>query len=498
MKGYWIHPAIGLARVGESDEYYLTPETPGEIANEGNSYRDQTGRIKKQGQRFRIYEYEHGSPIREITASDAQIKWHVQLANHKAALRKAHGPALPRNVGVPVRDLIIDSRTQDVSPAGRRVLEGEFRLRNKKVVLGAAIADDDGRLTVLGGYGQSDGPVPRSGTDLHFANNDGWYDDTSDGVVSATVTFDGGTPIQTTMNARVLCGPPGFAPGIENVVTLYDAVFQAAIELDNSLWPPERLPTFHDDILPLLRRTVGLSWVSAIAQYGHGTTRPGQFTDQNHIMVLSDNDSSPTSNAYQRRRTVFLRMRTPNNSAPPTIYREDPNLRPSQRDMPKLNDGFSVTPHMYELMRQWSLGRFTTGIPSTSGPVDTLPVAEQPAALDRAALEGATGGPWYPGIETWNVLTDPVTFDTPFRVKDAIPVGHLTIGNALPWQADFQACGTGWWPSQRPNEVRRLVNGQRMTHYWVTWNSNHAMVNRWRELGFIVRVGDEYMQLEPE
>ena len=76
MREYRIHPAIGIARLGDSDEYYLAPESPGEVANEGSPYRDAQGKIKRQGQRFRIYEFEDGVAKREITSNEAEITWH--------------------------------------------------------------------------------------------------------------------------------------------------------------------------------------------------------------------------------------------------------------------------------------------------------------------------------------------------------------------------------------------------------------------------------------
>ena len=31
--------------------------------------------------------------------------------------------------------------------------------------------------------------------------------------------------------------------------------------------------------------------------------------------------------------------------------------------------------------------------------------------------------------------------------------GSISASMALPWQADFYACGSNWWPVPRPNEV---------------------------------------------
>lgn len=57
-----IHPAIGAARMGNSPEHFIGPETPGLSANSPdgvnfNSFRDAKGQILRQGARFRVFEY---------------------------------------------------------------------------------------------------------------------------------------------------------------------------------------------------------------------------------------------------------------------------------------------------------------------------------------------------------------------------------------------------------------------------------------------------------
>ena len=119
-----IHPAFGIARVGNSEEFYLGPETmarlpiapgidtrnphvsgglpikPGTEANliSSEDLRDRSGRMKRQAARFRIYHYpanasEHypsgaGTEIVLGTEVDGKrvrdIFWTVHLANKKA------------------------------------------------------------------------------------------------------------------------------------------------------------------------------------------------------------------------------------------------------------------------------------------------------------------------------------------------------------------------------------------------------------------------------
>src|SRR5207245_2133743 len=91
------------------------------------------------------------------------------------------------------------------------------------VPLGEARTDPDGRLLVVGGFGRSDGPA---GDLLTFSNNDNWFDDVSDGPVTASLELsDTGERVQAEP-AWVIVAPPDFAPQVVNFVTLYDVAFQ--------------------------------------------------------------------------------------------------------------------------------------------------------------------------------------------------------------------------------------------------------------------------------
>lgn len=116
---YRVHPAIGIARVGNSEEYYLGPETMAGLRVEGEGQtvgglpikpgtesepitsrdlRDREGALKRQAARFRIYQYPKqeadsypSGTGTEITIGStvtgrkvADIIWTVHLANKKA------------------------------------------------------------------------------------------------------------------------------------------------------------------------------------------------------------------------------------------------------------------------------------------------------------------------------------------------------------------------------------------------------------------------------
>jgi len=77
---YRIHPAIGIARIGDSpEEFCISPETPaalpidcdkngnpllspdGESVETVKTFKDKEGRIKRQAARFHIYVYDDAS-----------------------------------------------------------------------------------------------------------------------------------------------------------------------------------------------------------------------------------------------------------------------------------------------------------------------------------------------------------------------------------------------------------------------------------------------------
>src|SRR5260370_13406910 len=84
-----MHPAIGIDRVGGSEEGFIGPEVPNEARippDPRHGYKDKEGEILRQVARFRIYAYDaSGNVIGEVTADDADVAWQVHVANTKAA-----------------------------------------------------------------------------------------------------------------------------------------------------------------------------------------------------------------------------------------------------------------------------------------------------------------------------------------------------------------------------------------------------------------------------
>lgn len=193
-----VHPAIGIARVGNSPgEFFIGPEKPGVHRRPQGGYRDAQGRIKRQAARFRLFGYDkNGKVVREITAKEATITWTVALANKKAEWIKFQGPRsrtkkkFRRNPNVTDRaSLVIDPGSRSLNGPSQAAHFDTGAFLGTLVPLGEIRSDKDGRLLVLGGFGRSGSPGNVAIDENEFANNDGWHDDVSDGPVTATVKF---------------------------------------------------------------------------------------------------------------------------------------------------------------------------------------------------------------------------------------------------------------------------------------------------------------------
>lgn len=64
---------------------------------------------------------------------------------------------------------------------------------------------------------------------------------------------------------------------------------------------------------------------------------------------------------------------------------------------------------------------------------------------------------------------------------------------AVPWQADYVACGALWWPAQRPVSVQTDAGFESFSRGIQGYS---GMVKYWNELGFIVQEGNTYSEDE--
>ncbi len=375
---YRIHPGIGIARLGNSPQAFcISPEKPTALPidcdERGNprlspdgmaeqtvtTFKDAEGRIKRQAARFQIWAYDDEHPEgRPLKLGDhiegggnagtlINIQWRVYLANKKASwyefeqLQGEHGyaPNHPlRNAAITDENarqrLIIDpgprtvdhaeQRTARFSREGFDVYAPTFPpplQPNSIDTLGDLLTDDTGRLLVLGGHGNSGSyrfdefGQPRIDD---YANNDGWFDDTSDGPVMARLVMFSPLVqrvryIDVEYPAWVIVGYPRYAPEILDMVTMDDVVedmairqFAARTDLYGTAgtfenppqipatdkgalihwragrlrWNPDHKPWFYRDIWRILYRPDEYSYVCDVlgqSNYPHNQSTRGSF-----------------------------------------------------------------------------------------------------------------------------------------------------------------------------------------------------------------------------
>jgi L-Lysine epsilon oxidase N-terminal/L-lysine epsilon oxidase C-terminal domain len=484
-----IHPAIGIARVGNSDASFVFD---GPSSSNLRRRDPASGKLLRQAAEFRIYKCDRDAAgklvsAQEITNADADIVWSVQVANRKATGRRfLSGGAGRRNNATgddnADRKFIIDSGQQSVAnPGETKDLAGTFD--GLSVTLGKISFASNGRLTFVGGEGVAASPTNRP--IINFADNDGWFDTISDGAILARVTPKGGQAVDA-LPAWVIVAPPDYAPGITNLVTLYDVLVDTAIKR-GIVQSPQTI-VFSRHVRPILERAMAYQWVTRAARLGyddslsggHSTGGPGDFAG---VMAQLGDPAAPNT----RRAHIFHFLRDP----------DSPAHAPNLTSMPRLNDDddsgdvFALTRTQYSAMLLWSQGKFVKEAPAEN--------ESEPERLTRVALESCAGGPFFPGIEAGRIMRDVSRYmdGDPFRLSpDKVKPGEITQNNAVPWQADFHLCrweetdGTsvkrlGWWPAQRPDDVLKDKNADPVPWTRGVADTFKGMIDNWHRLGFV-------------
>lgn len=557
IKSVAIYPPVGIARIGNSPEHFLAADIPGvsEVPNGG--FKDNQGRIKKEVARFRVYAFnENGEVLGELTAANASIDWHVEVANLKPAwyefnnaldLGKKYAiPSIRRNndvVGGYREQLAIKPSPKticgvSVSDQHHNFDDGKFY--GKNVDLGHIETDNEGRLLFFAGDGgaESHDNLPIT----TFANNNGWHDDTCDGVVRATVSI--GDLSFEASPAMVAVTPPNYGQGLYGVVTMNDVVQNLFINEMNYPNPSANGVEFWRDIYPIFERMTNTQWVNEGFYMLFGKNSPSDFTNPKVLEVLK----SPGADNAKHRERVFEWFRNPE-STEWTPEKVPPFYGDGFGDYSHIAlDDLPVTVVQYERLKKWRDGDFTEGTPVVKRDFNELTPAEQIDALNQAPLEDCLGGPFHPGIElTWtmrvksmwsepyrlNVLPkgEPIQLDFGDVLTPEIALGpngpcsvngpgSLTRWMGVPWQTDEASCLSGYtvstylslpsfWAARVPNQVfsedgfLRIQDGdvniaQRLKHldYRQDWlrdiEADHLqrlenMVEEWNHLGIITR-----------
>lgn len=577
---YKIHPAIGIARLGNSDQFYIAPEEAGALPTDPKShqpvtsFRDSRGRLLKQAARFRVFAYESaddpGTEVRSGSGGVKAVQWTVHLANKKASwyqFEQLTGSGMEGDAGYiangpkinPLRNPRITNPAQRqalILDPGPRTVGGSFPALQKlglppglttdaaKIkphaiqTLGALQLDAQGNLLVLGGDGNSgttnlkpsDGTQPPSYEYAltTYANNDGWFDDTSDGPVTATLLLDDGSTVPVDSGAWCLCAPPAYAPQILNQVTLYDTMFDVAVRelgarpdlYSNGQFNAAYEVDYALEVAPILARPAFYQWVAILPSAGILA----------HAGITQD-QSDPSLFPLSRLRT----QETLNTGMLMPFLAGDNPLTDST-----ISKYLALTRTQYFLISQWWNGK----VRQPGG----LPLPSPGQAIDQGVLENCVGGAFCPGIEMTWISRNPTIYEEPFRLRHAVVQGPLstTYGNdndysqgmqpgdatkymAQPWQADFNQCSNQriskdprsndvgehtatttywWWPAQRPFDVypQQIIPasasaGAPVQVQWTrgflpdpktaTLNAPNLgdmqMVENWKDLGFIVQ-----------
>lgn len=509
MSKYEIHPKLGVARLGNSpNEFYLSPDKIGGLPivcdRNGNvkqekgkavsekEFKDSLGRVKRQAAKFRIFKTV-GKSKKEIKLSDKDIdsiEWTVHIANKKPiwytfsellgdlefgeqnSYEKQKVPFNNPDVINPDerKKLIIDpgprniNKPHDIVEFSRYNIPANYSNGSFPPVnaggsqidsLGELRMDNAGNLIALGGFGNVTGSAQIDS----FRGASGYWDDVSDGYVTATIHLKDGTSIDAEPS-WLMVGSPKYAPELVNITTLYDTAYSVGIRHmasdkkiyrkgDNTVdyflktinsyrksigekklnfsplggYQPNYEVNFESQIKPILERIDNYKWVADIP-YLSSFVNPG--------FDLRDKSKSN----YENRLGFFNYFRVP---LPPEDHTRLSNER--EKDMEKsgiqssseplivngpsqlfsengiplmpLNSGdnsvtnsgpiykfetLSVT--QYFFLFQWAVGNFNTDKPKPKA------LHEQ---LTEADMGNCVGAPFSPGIETtWIVRNAPV------------------------------------------------------------------------------------------
>lgn len=343
-----------------------------------------------------------------------------------------------------------------------------------------SIEKGTGRLIVTGGFGKASGILtngkPPSLNDP--IDNNGWFDDTSDGPVTATIVFDDGSALPA-VQGWVVCTDPGYAPQTRNVVSNWDDIYSTWVEslnlipalYSNGSYNSDFPAAFDEHVLPVFHGALLQRWNTNLPSTG--------VNGHNYVASIKPGDD-PKAKIPNLKSLI----RNPNDTS-----EDDQGVKMPLALGDAQKSFLSLTPTQYFLLMQWYDGK---SIPNT-------PVLGGGEKLDQAVLENCLGGRYSPGIDltfivrdvnlyeqNWQGDTGPfrinmqpldyskVQPNTPFLQEGYIPLrtqpvepGDLCKFMSLPWHTDYNSCATHtpdpnpagnntlyWsWPAQRPVNV---------------------------------------------
>ncbi len=465
---YKIHPAIGVARIGTSSQFYIAPETGGGLPTDPNtgqpvtSFRDSDGCLLKQAQRFRVFSYDDTNPNdpgTEVTAGSGgvtAIEWTVYLANKKACwyqFEQLTGSKMEGDKGYiangPVLNPLRNCRVTD--PAKRQGLIIDPGPRT----VGGSSNPVSAEFNVTGEFSDPASVKPYSVTTLGSIQLDG----NGNLLVLAANGASGTTNLFPTEGVADCTAPPPVDPPrspYEYILTMYanndgwfddlaDGPVNATIVLDSGAsvaadvpaWclavPPKYAPqimnqvTLYDTMYDVAVRTQNYNpelYTEA------GGFNPNYLVDfENEVAPIINRPSFYQWVAEIPPQGVSQHIGITQGAGadfPLYIVRSPAvqdgtnlgvNLMPKLAGDNPITDNtmskyLTLTQTQYFLVQQWVLGKVL--------PAGTSRPAPPPAAaIDRAALENCVGGAFCPGIEMTWICRNTSIYSQPFRIRPA-------------------------------------------------------------------------------
>ncbi|WP_435263319.1 CTQ-dependent lysine 6-oxidase LodA [Tenacibaculum sp. nBUS_03] len=355
--------------------------------------------------------------------------------------------------------------------------------------LGDLKTDDDGRLIVLGGYGNAGGNEPLTS----YGGSNTWHDDIADGPVYCTIIFNDGTP-SATLKAWVIVGSPDFAPEIVNISNLSDSMFDVGVRSFNlvpdmckhGIFNASYKVNYQRDILPIIKRFAGYQWVANVQS---------MIAFSSNVFDFSD----PSEENKANRENYFSYFRRPNDKLNSVPNEPQSQLFKTNGDdsfpMMPLNSGsnsvsnetivkfLSLNDTQYFMLKQWANGNF-----ENNPNYEPFPISKE----DQASVGNCVGLPMCPGIEvTWSVQNSKI-YAAPFVISNEKGIGgynatgltpsrdecegggcepgDLTKRMACPWQADFFQCTVQPVNFTNPNfnkDTRVTITEEKTESAWV-------------------------------
>ena len=539
---YRIHPAVGVARVGDSEtHFFVGPERPerrvtprlrhlstlGDDEDAGDTFRDRDGHLAKQAARFRVFAYhwaDHDEPtgwptdVWEVGPDEAALVWTVEVANRKAGTATANEPAPVTldpadldDVGQPV---LLEA--EDRLPLGRVAVEPDGDHAGALLVIGSdGRVEDTGERDHQPGWLERDveldpGAAALLGLDRVY--NRGWVDDVADGRVTVEVRptsgahHDGLEP--TYRSAWVVVAPPDYAPDAPHLVSLHDVLVDRGERwfalgswlrtVDLGLHPPD----LELDVLRLLQACIDLRWSTPPIEDADAESALALLSDHDDPAELAKSDA-PTRSAVLSLLRPPLRLPLPPERIASEVADEVRERAESSRWWPaETGEAGHVLPWARYLAMPRTTFRWLAAWredPSAL-PLRFAPEAETTAAqLDAANLGSLSGGPFRPGIEvgaaalgTGRWVFDHGAAPAHLDLRFTGDPGDLTFDLAVPWQVTFQGDEERWWPTSRPVAVTPVDADEA-----VRWDRDPDaggerldFLTRWHELGVLRRQVD--------